>query len=250
MVNHLVNVAHNALELLFPHVCPVCSEAVADSSDTLCGDCWRQLREGLQISACPTCGHSVGRYAVIDNRCHRCQHRRPKVTHVVRVGEYDGPLRELILDLKFHRKSQLDRFLGSLLADLIIGDAELHAVDFLVPVPLHWRRRWRRSYNQSDLLARAAARALKAAGHAIAIDRDLLRIRATPPQTTLTTTERMRNLHGAFAVRPGSPYANKHICLIDDVVTTGTTLRTAAGILKQAGAAKVSAVVLAVAAND
>ena len=249
MPNPITHFPHSTLELLFPHTCPVCSQPVPDSRDTLCPQCWLELQENLQTPACPTCGHSVGPYAVIENRCHRCQRTRPYVTRTVRVGEYDGPLRQLVLALEFRRQSQLDRFLGSLLADLIVGAPELQSIDLLVPVPLHWRRRWWRSYNQSDLLARAAAVALKHQGRRIPIHHDLLRIRPTPPQTTLTPSDRLRNLRNAFATRPRAPYADKHICLIDDVATTGTTLRTAARTLKQAGAKKVSAAVLAVAAN-
>jgi ComF family protein len=154
-------------------------------------------------------------------------------------------LQALVLGLKFAGKSHLDQMLGALLAAAIQGDPQLTDVDALVPVPLHWRRRLRRGYNQAQLLAQAAANQLP---H-LHVEPFLIRTRDTVPQATLATTDRLRNLKGAFAARPNAKIAGKHLCLVDDVTTTGTTLRIAARALRRAGAAKVSAVVIAVAAN-
>lgn len=242
--------ARGTLELLCPSCCMVCRREIPASRDILCPDCWAQLRENLQTRYCPVCGHNTGLYALIDGRCHRCQNRRPQVSHVVRVGEYDGILRQLILLFKFHRQSHLDTFLGSLLASAMIGDEELGRVDFLVPIPLHWRRKWSRSYNQSELIARETMRILHPHCSSLRLALDLVRIRHTQPQTSLAASHRLINLHNAFAVCRGIDLTGKHICLIDDVTTTGTTLRVAAHTLKNAGAARVSAAVLAVAAND
>jgi ComF family protein len=239
-----------ALELICPSCCAVCRTEISDSKEILCGECWQQLRDNLQSRSCPVCGHNTGPYALIEGRCHRCQRRRPQVGHVVRVGEYDGVLRQLILQFKFHRQSHLDCFLGGLLASAMVGDSGLAQADLLVPIPLHWRRKWSRSYNQSELLAREAARILKSQNYPIRLAGDLVRIRHTQPQTSLATSHRLINLHNAFAVCRGIDLSGKHICLVDDVTTTGTTLRVAAHTLKKAGAARVSAAVLAVAAND
>ena len=192
----------------------------------------------------------MGPYGLIEGRCHRCQKRRPVVAHVVRVGRYDEVLRKLILALKFRGRQHLDGLLGTMLGDAIMGAPAVRTADVLVPVPLHWRRRLSRRYNQAELLARRAAKRLKEQGCAIPVDRNLLRIRNTRPQTSLAHSHRLRNLHGAFATRAGRWYEGKHICLVDDVTTTGTTLRVAAAALRKAGAVKVSAAVVAVAAND
>ncbi len=242
--------SRGVLELICPSSCIVCRQEIPASREILCPDCWAQLRENLQTRYCPVCGHNTGPYALIGGRCHRCQNRRPQVSHVVRVGEYDGILRQLILLFKFHRQSQLDHFLGSLLASAMIGDSDLEPVDFLVPIPLHWRRKWSRSYNQSELIARETMRILQPHRDSLRLAGDLVRIRHTQPQTSLAASHRLINLHNAFAVCRGVDLTGKHICLIDDVTTTGTTLRVAAHTLKKAGAARVSAAVLAVAAND
>jgi ComF family protein len=243
--------ARAVMEVLCPPCCAVCREPIDDSSQTLCHRCWLELQENLQNQACPVCGHSVGKYALIEGRCHRCQHTRPVVSHVIRVGDYNNTLRELILAFKFHRQSHLDSFLGALLAAAVMGAPALAQADLLVPIPLHWRRRWSRRYNQAELLARAAAENLKQQGRSIPVNCDLLRVRNTPPQTAMATmTDRLINLHGAFAVPRTDVFLGKHICLIDDVTTTGTTLRVAAQTIRKAGAKRISAAVLAVAADN
>ena len=241
---------HALLEVICPATCGGCGRRIAYGDEFLCDECWSKLRGNLGGQTCPTCGRDVGAYGLIEGRCHRCQNRRPVVGQVVRVGRYDGVLRELILALKFKGRQSLDGLLGTMLADAIVGAPGLGGADVLVPVPLHWRRRLSRRYNQAELLARRAARRLKEQGRAIPVDRNLLRVRHTRPQTSLAHSHRLRNLHGAFATRAGGWYEGKHICLVDDVTTTGTTLRVAAAALRKAGAAKVSAAVIAVAAND
>ncbi|MBN1845589.1 MAG: ComF family protein [Sedimentisphaerales bacterium] len=242
--------ARAAMGLLFPAVCSVCRREHDGETAALCPDCWQELRQAVPGAYCPVCGHNSGPYALIDGRCHRCQNHRPAVGRVARVGEYQGVLRELILSYKFKRQSLLDDLLGGLLAAAILGDDQIRRADVLVPIPLHWRRRWQRGYDQAELLAQAAGRHLRRQGQTVQVNRDLLRIRHTPPQTSLARSHRLWNLRGAFAVRPDAGLAEKHICLIDDVSTTGTTLRVAAGALRRSGAGRICAAVLAVAANE
>ena len=243
-------ITHEVMELLCPPHCVGCAAEIADSRDRLCPDCWEQLREISPGQYCTLCGHNSGPYALIEGRCHRCQNRRPPVSRVVRVGPYQDVLRELIVSFKFRRQSQLDVFLGQLLAAALIGDSQLAQADLLMPIPLHWRRRWSRRYDQAELLVRAARKDLKRQGLSIPVSFDLVRLRHTAPQTSMATSHRLVNLQGAFSVRTDADLQGRHICLIDDVTTTGTTLRVAAQALKKAGAARVSAAVLAVAAND
>jgi len=239
-----------ALELLCPPQCPACHDEIDAAAEVLCPECWRQIRETSPGNYCLVCGHNSGPYALIENRCHRCQNARPAVTRITRVGPYQQVLRELILAFKFRRQSHLDTFLAKLLAAAIIGDPQIRQADMLAPIPLHWRRRWSRHYDQAQLLTRATHHALKQQNVSIPVNCDLLRIRHTAPQTSMAHSHRLQNLKGAFAVRPDAPIQGQHICLIDDVTTTGTTLRVAARTLIKTGAARVSAAVLAVAAND
>ena len=237
-------------DLVCPRGCAACGHELAGDQDELCESCWGKLRHDLQAEACPTCGHRIGAYSLIHGRCHRCQQRRWTVSQIARVGEYGGVLRELILRYKFSRFGRLDRFLGELLASAVIRRIPLENLDGFVPVPLHWRRTWKRGFNQADLLARQTALVLKRQGKRIPVLADLVRVRYTAAQGTLTWTARHRNLRGAFAVRPDVDLKGRHLCLIDDVSTSGHTLGVAAYALKRAGASRISAAVLAVSSRD
>jgi ComF family protein len=105
---------------------------------------------------------------------------------------------------------------------------------------MHWRKRWERGFNQAELLARPVARR-----YGLALSTNLKRKRYTKAQAGLTEARRLENAKGSFAIaRPGE-IRGKRVLLIDDVFTTGATLRAAAAILKEAGAAHVSALTLA-----
>jgi competence protein ComFC len=118
-------------------------------------------------------------------------------------------------------------------------------VDYLVPVPLHWVRRLKRGYNQANLIAEQLSTKKRK------LNTDLVRIRNTAAQPSLTSAAaKARNVAGAFAVRKGHNIAGKEICLVDDIKTTGATLNECAKTLKQAGAKKVYALVLAVAGQN
>lgn len=105
---------------------------------------------------------------------------------------------------------------------------------------MHWRKQWERGFNQAELLAAPIARRC-----ALKLGTNLRRQRYTVAQASLTEAQRLKNLDKSFCVKRASEVAGKRILLIDDVFTTGTTLRTAAEALKAAGAAHVSALTLA-----
>ncbi len=233
-------------ELLYPPVCASCNCRIVRTDDTLCPNCWNTLRNAILSPACPNCGKSTSQYEIFNGKCHNCQDTNSKLDYLVRVGNYHGALKNLVLSLKYHHQSRLDKFLGKLAADAAMARNETRHIDFLVPIPLHWRRKLIRGYNQSEIIAVQISNFLKKAGLYIPIRNDLVRIRNTPPQTTLPAGQRKQNLNGAFAVRQDAPFKNKNICLIDDVTTTGTTLNTAAKVLKDFGADSVSAIVIIV----
>jgi ComF family protein len=163
---------------------------------------------------------------------------------LARVGSYENAFRSLILALKFNERTERADYLGSLLRQAVMASGFAAQIQMVVPVPLHWRRRLVRGFNQSLLLAKrmrlADAR----------IETDLVRIRNTEQQWDLTPAQRRRNVRGAFAVRKGHPFADKTILLVDDITTSGATIQECAKTIKAAGAAKVYAAVLATAYKD
>lgn len=152
--------------------------------------------------------------------------------------EYGGPVAVAIGRFKYEDRSELGRVLGARMADE--ARVWVGRVDGVVPVPLHWRRRRARGYDQAALLAKPVARALQVP----ALFRCLLRTRNTPSQVALPRAARLRNVQGAFRSRAleGSP----RLLLLDDVRTTGATLAAAAAALHAAGAGDVRTLVLAV----
>jgi len=160
---------------------------------------------------------------------------------IARAGVYADALQQMILSFK-HDRTELAPILGSLVDSVFQGSHFHGDIELLVPVPLHWTRRLARGYNQSRLLAKRLT-------HPTArIITDLVRIRRTKTQPSAATpAARARNVKGAFAARADHRFAGRVVCLVDDIKTSGATLNECAKTLKEAGAAKVYALVLAVA---
>lgn len=169
--------------------------------------------------------------------CRLCRSGLTGFDAVYTYGDYDGVLRELIHLFKFSGIKPLARPLGQLLRRSVPRDIQ---VDVIIPMPLHWKRKWERGFNQSELLADELSRHLGAP-----VSLALQRHKHTPAQAGLTLHERRRNVASAFSVRHQQQLENKHVLLIDDVLTTGATIAAASAALKKAGARRVSGLTLA-----
>ena len=152
-------------------------------------------------------------------------------------GAYEGTLRELIHLFKYGRMKPLAGTLAGYLASALPRDQQFDAV---VPMPLHWRRRWQRGFNQSELLARRTARRC-----GIPMVNAVRRTRATAAQAGLSNARRRENVTGAFHVKKPNTVEGRRILLIDDVMTTGATASACALALKRAGAGSVTLLALA-----
>ncbi len=179
-----------------------------------------------------------------DGLCVNCRECLPHFERAVSFGEYKDGLRGLIHLLKYERVTPVRTPLGVMLAQVIsellpCGDSR----PLLVPVPLH-RSRWRsRGFNQADVIARAAIRRLAAE---LEFDSDVLvRQRDTVSQVGLSREERIENMRDAFRVSSPSRVKGRNVIVVDDVMTTGTTLSECARMLKEAGAERVWAATVA-----
>jgi ComF family protein len=150
-------------------------------------------------------------------------------------GSYEGALRELIHLFKYGKIEPLASRFGDWLTSALPRET---AFDVVVPVPLHWWKRWQRGFNQAELLAREVARRWQAPLLSV-----LRRKKYTAAQAGLTNAQRRRNAAGAFAVH--GRLDGKHVLLVDDVLTTGATASACARALKRAGAARVTLLTLA-----
>lgn len=157
-------------------------------------------------------------------------------------GSYEGPLQKLILLFKYAKVESLAGPLGRLLVQALPSNSEYprDSYDLLIAMPMHWRKQWERGFNQAALLAGYVAPhcGLKVASN-------LRRKRYTKSQASLSESDRLLNLKDSFYVRKPEQVAGKRVLLVDDVFTTGATLRAATAVLKSAGAAQVTALTLA-----
>jgi len=232
---------HGLNQLIWPATCINCGQSICETDKKLCARCWDELLTCTAGDYCPMCACDASRFALIDGACGDCQGKGFHFDAIARAGVYAGSLKEMIVAFK-RGKTELESILGSLADSAMQGAGFRDEIEFFVPVPLHWSRRLARGYNQSLALA-------KKIEHAKAgISTDLVRIRRTRFQLTMATpAQRAANVAGAFAVRSDHDIEGRAICLVDDIKTTGATLNECAKTLKQAGAAKVFALVLGVA---
>ncbi len=152
-------------------------------------------------------------------------------------GSYEGSLQQLIHLFKYAKVESLANTLSHFMVQALPLEANF---DLVIAMPMHWRKRWERGFNQAELLAQPVARR-----YGFKLSKNLRRTRYTKSQAGLSETDRRANLRGSFEVRRPEQIAGKRMLFIDDVFTTGSTLRAAAEVLKAAGAAHVSALTLA-----
>jgi ComF family protein len=231
-------------QLLWPAKCVNCGEHNVETDSGLCNDCWEGLTSVCSADYCRRCGRDVSPYVAREGVCPNCRDEEIHFDGIARAGMYAESLREMILAFKNDR-TELDSIMVWLADTALQTSTFFNDIDFFVPVPLHWRRRFNRGYNQSYLLARG----LK---HPSAkISTDLVRIRYTKPQAEMPSfAARVKNVKGAFAVRYRHPFAGRKVCLVDDIKTTNATLNECSKTLIEAGAEKVFALVLSVAGQD
>lgn len=217
------------------HRCPLCG--VPGREAGLCPACAKALAPRLG-GFCPRCARRFGLDGYEPTVCSDCRETPPPWQRLYFHGAYDGQLRELILTYKFATSIQHARLFQDLALAAFQRQADARP-DMVVPVPLHWRRLVWRGFNQSLEMARRLARE---EGIALAPSA-MKRTRHTAPQSTLTVEERLTNLDNAFRAKQ-ELVSGRHVLLVDDVMTTGSTLRECAQVLLGADATRVDVLVL------
>ncbi len=228
------------LDLVLPNVCTACRSAHAEKSG-LCEACSVRLLLLVSLPYCPRCGATLApNVPVYPDGCSCCPNPLPRFSRVFRLGPYAPPLRSTIRHLKYHGRPGVVRRLCGLLGQVADTGAEDIKPDILVPVPMYWARRIWRGADHAQLLGEGLADELQ-----LPIERQLVRIRNTPPQVHLNRTQRLANVRGAFRVADKPAVHGARVLLVDDVTTTGATANEAARTLLRAGASNVALAVLA-----
>lgn len=231
------------LDTLFPRTCPLCGKCSDRAERLICWDCFASLPLRTQETAhCVHCGKTPEGVASENYLCDACMHHPPVFDAARSALPFKGAARTLVHLLKYKRGNWLRRDLADILAGCVEANYDIGALDLVVPSPLHPARFQRRGFNQSELLAEALSHRLHVPCEANLV----LRTRNTPSQTKMQTAdERRKNVKDAFGVRRPELVRDRTVLVVDDVMTTGSTLNEIAKALKSAGAWRVFCATLA-----
>ncbi|NEX23005.1 ComF family protein [Thiorhodococcus mannitoliphagus] len=214
------------LDLFYPPTCILCGAAGAQGWD-LCTGCHDELP--WNRNACARCALPFDGPVPAEAHCGRCQKALPTFDRCLAPLRYELQVPALITGAKFRGKLNAARLLGQILASALQSEA-MALPDVLIPVPLHLKRLRARGYNQALEIARSLSAVLE-----LPVDtRSCDRVTATPPQAGLDEPERRRNIRGAFVARRS--LAGERVAIIDDVVTTASTVGELSRVLRRAGA--------------
>ena len=250
-INHSYGFADALLDFLLPRRCVVCDEVLEAEEEFLCEKCWSDLphtyywmlrnnpmadrfnalvQEGLEAEWSASTGtehdNSDDRdMADVRNDGHEANvSRTERYAYAAALFFYraESDYRNITRCIKYQGRLEVGRRFGELLGEKLTGSSLFGDVDAVIPVPLHWARRWKRGYNQAEVIASGVARRL-----GVPMKNDILRrCRRTRTQTRLNIAEKRKNVTGAFDVsdKARSNEELKHLLIIDDVFTTGSTL--------------------------
>ncbi len=219
------------LNIFLPPVCPLCEADVRAASSPFCGACHGEICSMLVKSPlCTVCGSTFASGASKGHACGKCLAGPAHFAWARSVFTYDGAVKEAIHRFKYSGQAILGPPLGRMLRH--IPEPFPKAPDVMMPVPLHGRRLRQRGFNQSLLLAREASGIFGVPLNYT----NLRRTRFTEQQANLSAEERKRNVAGAFVLESPGDVRGRRVALIDDVYTTGATIKECAKILKKAGA--------------
>ena len=224
-----------AVSLLYPATCAICREQVR-AGQYLCDGCEGKIVRIVR-PFCETCSEPFEGSINSAFSCANCAHRTIYFDAAVAAYRGRGIVRDVIHEFKYNRQIHLRHLLARWVR-AALDDERLrnYQFDVMAPVPLHSARQRERGFNQASLLANLVSKNTSIPCRSL-----LKRIRYTTTQTALDRSERMENLHNAFRLRKNADMRGLRVLLIDDVLTTGSTLSECARVLKRAGATSVHA---------
>ncbi len=222
----------NILGLFYPNLCLICGENLLKSEQQICLKC---------LSEIPRTNFHLYR----DNPVEKRFWGKADILKATSFFFFTkgSPFQKLLHELKYNDNKEVGELMGKYAAVDLLNDEIFNTVDYIVPIPLHPKKYARRGYNQSELICIGLS---KIFGKPIDT-KSLIRIRETVTQTKKSVFERYENTAGIFEVKDKVMFENKHILLVDDVLTTGSTIEAAIQALKLCSGIKVSIFTLAMA---
>ena len=214
------------ISLIFPRTCSICGKNLSfNSEQNICNDCLEKLPK-LDGLICHKCSLPLPDGGAT---CSDCKSNKNIYFEILQSPyTYSGQIKKLIKKLKYSRKNFLTKDLSSLLADFIIKENIDKNIDVVVPVPMHWLKKWKRGYNQAELLAKDVSQIINKPMY-----NALVRTKYTKPQFNLKKGQRKENLENMFAINKKymDMIRGKKILLIDDIATTCSTSNQCAKVL-------------------
>ncbi len=239
--NFSKSMGQGLLAWVFPRACWICQTPLPlEGGPEFCSACLEELtKEAPHV--CPRCSGPVGPHVDATEGCVSCRNFVYHFERAIRLGAYEGKLREAVVRMKQSSGEAFAEALGVCWAQALAERLRPLNPQAIVPVPLHWRKRWQRTFNVADVLARNLAHALQ-----IPLQRRALRrIRPTLSQVDQPFSGRRENVRGAFRAPSRLDLQGQTIVLVDDVLTSGSTASEAARALKAAGAGMIVVAVVA-----
>ncbi|MFN0134639.1 MAG: ComF family protein [Phycisphaerae bacterium] len=240
------------VDTVFPNECAACRRWIAGEAGLLCGSCKSDIASGVELPYCRRCARTISPLSKHDDGCPHCRSEGHwNVRDIARIGEYGGPLRDLVLAMKYAGNRRATLALGSLLAERLAEKSWIGEIDAFVPVPMHQLRRWQRPIDHALELATATSHALArlqrvGSRRVVPVRRAVVRrVRYEQSQARATSmTKRIEQIRDAFAPGKRQNPTGWCACIIDNVITSGATLHEVSRILRLAGAKAIYAAVI------
>ena len=226
----LKNYFNNFIHLFFPHNCLGCGTDILNNDELLCAQCFHQLPQ-------------TGFLSSPQNPVEKIFYGRLNIEHAASAFYFnkDSLLQQLIIQLKYRNNQIAGLYLGKILGRLIIDSKRFDNVDVIIPLPLNEKKLLKRGYNQAALIAKGIAEVF----HKPVLENVVERILFTETQTHKGRIERWQTMENVFNVADASIIKNKHILLVDDIITTGATLEACGASILQNESNKLSICTLA-----
>lgn len=216
--------------LLFPPACPFCEKIMDYREDVVCGKCLQHL-PFICEPRCVKCGKGLENEG---NFCEDCKNGNHLYTQGRAVWKYEGVVADSIINYKYHSRKAYGEVYALWIVRCLGYWIKSKKIDMIIPVPIHEKRREKRGYNQTELIAEKVAVLLNIKY----CDDMVIRDKNTTPQKALSVLERMKNMQRAFKVVKNG-FEGKNVLIIDDIYTTGVTMDALSLVLINAGAANV-----------
>jgi ComF family protein len=229
------------IRILYPAYCPVCQAPLGLEENGACRQCASKI-EPIKDPCCLKCSRPLPPFGPTRTICPACRSNRPYYDQGFSLVRYDETAKTIFHQIKFKNKPWLIKIFEPYVSAFSLA-SDLSRYDAIIPVPLDSKRKREREFNQSEMISNMVKRFNRETAPPIL--RVLKKNRKTPPQSQLNRAERLCNLKDAFSVARAGLIAGKKILLIDDILTTGTTINECAKLLKENGAESVDFLTIA-----